>query len=157
MIRIVNQDDTPNQDGRDVMREMLHRRAAPHLFDEGVVDILAKYSGGHPRDLLRLLRYAFLYAEHGRFDVASAWRAVRELATDFRRFLHPKDDYKLLAEIDFAQPRQTMPGNPDHRSKLLYNLALLEYNKFFWRSHPAIRTTDGYEAARNTLKDGVDG
>lgn len=156
MIRIVDQDGTKNQDGREVMRKMLHKRAAPDLFDEGVADILVEYSGGHPRDLLRLLRYAFLNAEHGRFNEASARRAVRELATDFRRFLD-LEDYALLAEIDFTRPRQEMSGDPDHRRKLLYNLALLEYNKFFWRSHPAIRTTDGYEAARNTLKDGVDG
>ena len=156
MIKIVDQDDTTNQDGREVMREMMHRRAAPDLFDEGVVDILVEYSGGHPRDLLRLLRYAFLNAEHGRFDEASARRAVRELATEFRRFLGPKD-YRLLAEIDSASPERTMPDNPDHRRRLLYNLALLEYNKFFWRSHPVIRTTDEYEAARNTLKDNADG
>ena len=155
MIKIVNQDDTTNQDGREVMREMLHRRAAPDLFDEGVADILVEYSGGHPRDLLRLLHNAFLNAEHGRFDEASARRAVREVATDFRRFLGPKD-YRLLAEIDSA-PKQAMHDDPDHSRKLLRDLALLEYNNFFWRSHPVIRTTDGYQAARNTLKDNVDG
>ena len=156
MIKIVNQDGTTNQDGRDVMREMLHKRAAPDLFDEGVADILAEYSGGHPRDLLRLLHNAFLYAEHGRFDEASARRAVREVATDFRRFLGLKD-YRLLAEIDSAPPEQTMPDDSDHSRRLLYHLALLEYNNFFWRSHPAIRTIDGYEAARNTLKGDIDG
>lgn len=156
MIKIVDQDGTTNQDGRDVMREMLHKRAAPDLFDEGVADILVEYSGGHPRDLLRLLHNTFLYAEHGRFDEASARRAVREVATDFRRFLGSKD-YRLLAEIDSAPPEQTMPDDPDHSRKLLYHLALLEYNNFFWRSHPAIRTTDEYEAARNTLKGDIDG
>ena len=156
MIKIVNQDGTTNQDGRDVMREMLHKRAAPDLFDEGVADILAEYSGGHPRDLLRLLRNAFLYAEHDRFDEASARQAVREVATDFRRFLGPKD-YRLLAEIDSAPPEQTMSDDSDHSRKLLYNLALLEYNGFFWRSHPAIRTTDGYQAAQNMMKGGIDG
>lgn len=156
MIKVVNQDGAKNQDGCEVMREMLYKRAAPDLFEEGVADILADYSGGHPRDLLRLLHSALLYAEHGRFDEASAWRAVREVATDFRRFLGPKD-YRLLAEIDSAPPERTMPDDSDHSRRLLYSLALLEYNNFFWRSHPTIRTTDGYQAARNTLKDNVDG
>lgn len=154
MIKIVNQDGTTNQDGREVMRKMLYKRAASDLFDEGVADILVEYSGGHPRDLLRLLRYAFLNAEYDRFDETSARRAVQDLATDFQRFLGPKD-YRHLAKIDSAPPEQTMPDNSEHSRKLLYNLALLEYNRFFWRSHPAIRITDGYKAAQSALQDNV--
>ena len=156
MIKIVNQDGTTNQAGRDVMREMLHKRAAPALFDDGVTDVLVEYSGGHPRDLLRLLHSAFLYTEHGRFDEASAQRAVRETATDFRRFLG-LEDYEFLAKIDFAQPGQAMPNDLKRTRDLLYNLALLEYNNFYWRSHPVIQTTDAYKAARNRLKDALDG
>ena len=37
---------------------------------------------------------------------------------------------------------------------LLYNLALLEYNDFYWRSHPVIRTLPAYEAARKAVTDG---
>ena len=153
MIKIVNQDGTTNQAGREVMREMLHKRAAPALFDNGVTDILVEYSGGHPRDLLRLLHGTFIYTEHGRFDKASARRAVREAATDFRRFLVP-EDYRLLAKID-SEP--SPPTGSERTRNLLYNLALLEYNNFYWRSHPVIRTTDAYKAARNRLKDALDG
>ena len=156
MIKIVDQDCTTNQVGREVMREMLHRRAAPDLFDDGVADILVEYSGGHPRDLLRLLHAAFLYTEHGRFDKASVERAVREAATDFRRFLG-REDYELLAKIDFAQSEQALPNDSKRTRDLLYNLALLEYNNFYWRSHPVIQKIDAYEAARRALKDALNG
>ena len=122
---------------------MLHKRAAPGLFDDGVADILVEYSGGHPRDLLRLLHGTFIYTEHGRFDKASARRAVREAATDFRRFLVP-EDYRLLAKID-SEP--SPPTGSERTRNLLYNLALLEYNNFYCRSHPVIRTTDAYEGS----------
>ena len=156
MIKLVNQDCTTNQVGREVMREMLHRRAAPDLFDDGVADILVEYSGGHPRDLLRLLHAAFLYTEHGRFAKASVERAVREAATDFRRFLG-REDYELLAKIDFAQSEQALPNDSKRTRDLLYNLALLEYNNFYWRSHPVIRTIDAYEAARRVIERDLDG
>ena len=152
MIKVAESNGSPNEAGCDAMREILYRRAAPSLFDAGVADLLIDRSGGHPRDLLRLLQSTFRYAENDRFDEASAQAAVREAATEFRRFLDA-EDYKLLAEID-SNP--TTPPHTDRARNLLYNLALLEYNDFFCRSHPAIRTTDAYacRAARKALANG---
>ena len=153
MMKVTNEDDSPNRNGRDAMRRMLYLRAAPNLFDDGVAGKLIEYSGGHPRDLFRLLLNAFKYAENDRFDESSARQAVREAATDFRRFLHP-EDYELLASMD------STPASPilsERTRNLLYNLALLEYNNFYWRSHPVIRTTDAYRAARKALDTGFDG
>ena len=132
------------------MRDMLHRRAASELFDAGVADYLIEHSGGHPRALLRLLLNAFEYAEHDRFDDPSARRAVRKMAADYRRILR-SDDYRLLATIDAGQ----FPVSDSGRfNNLLDNLALLEY-EFSWRSHPAIRTTPEYQAARQEVTDSV--
>ena len=150
MIKVANDDGSRYGEGYAAMRKMLHRRAAPELFDRGVVDLLIEHSGGHPRDLLQLLLRAHSHAEHDRFDDASARQAVRELATDYRRIL-TADDYQLLARIDTAP--QTPPGS-DRVRDLLYNLALLEYNDFYWRSHPVIRTLPAYEAARKAVTDG---
>ena len=109
------------------MREILHRRASPSLFDPGVADLLIEQSGGHPRDLLRLLQNAFRHAENDRFDEVSAQRAIREAATEFRRVLDT-EDYNLLAAIDSSP---TTPPRSDRARGLLYNLALLEYNDFY--------------------------
>ena len=148
MIKVANSDGSPQDNGYTAMREILHRRAAPELFDCGVADLLIEYSGGHPRDLLRLLLNAFKHAEHDRFDDASSRQAVREMATDFQRILSP-EDYRMLATIDANLPRPS--GFEERVRDLLYDLALLEYNDFYWRSHPVIRTLPAYEAARNAV------
>ena len=147
MVKLFHGDGTPHGEGLTAMEEMLHRRAAAELFDDDVADHLIKHSGGHPRDLLRLLLNAFKHAESDRFDCESAKRAVREMAADFRRILNP-EDYRLLAAID--KDRQPATGSERIRY-LLYNTALLEYNDYFWRSHPVVRSTQEYEAAQKSL------
>ena len=147
MIKLLNSDGSLHEEGRTAMEKMLHRRAAAELFDAGVADRLIEHSGGHPRDLLRLLLNAFKHAEYDRFDDASAHRAVREMAADFRRILSP-DDYRLLAAIDVGHPP---PAGSERIRHLLYNLALLEYNDYFWRSHPVIRATQEYVAVQDSL------
>ena len=147
MVKITGQDGSSSKAGRDAMREMLFQRAASGLFDANVADYLIEHSGGHPRDLLRLVLNAFKHAEGDRFDAESAGRAVREMASDYRRVLH-SEDYRLLAIID---SRREVPPGSERVRDLLYNLTLLEYNDFFWRSHPAIRTTGEYETARQEV------
>ena len=156
MIKIRNADGSSNQAGYETMRAMLYRRAAEHLFDDGVVDYLIDHSGGHPRGLLRLLQQAFQYAEHDRFDDASARRAVGESASVFRRILGP-DDYQLLAEIDSIDWNMEQPASTERTRRLLYDLALLEYNDHYWRSHPAVQTTAAYKRARHLIDEASDG
>ena len=153
MIKIQDADDSA---GRSAMRALLYRRAAPGLFEEGVADYLIDYSGGHPRDLLRLLQQAFQHAERDRFDIAAARRAVRETASTFRRILEP-DDYPLLAEIDSIDSSVEQPQSTKRARHLLYNLALLEYNDYYWRSHPVVRTIDAYNTARRRIDEAGEG
>ena len=153
MIKIEEADRTSNRTGIDALREVLHQRASAGLFDPGVADHLIDHSGGHPRDLLRLLQGAFRHAENDRFDLHCAQAAVREAVTEFRRILDP-EDYELLARID-SHPNT--PPHSDRARRLLYNLALLEYNDYYWRSHPVIRTTDAYRQAQEALLNRNDG
>ena len=144
MIKITNEDDSRNELGYKTMRKMLYQRAAEILFDDGVADYLIKHSGGHPRDLLRLLLNAFKHAKSDRFDLDSAHHAVREMSSEYRRMLQP-EDYQVLASIDSSSE---LPTGTERIRNLLYNLALLEYNDYFWRSHPVIRATEEYQAAQ---------
>ena len=149
MIRLEEKDGSPNSLGLDAMRQVLLRRAHEDLFEPGVVDYLVQHCGGHPRDLLRLLQGAFLHAERERFDADGARKAVRDLGSDFRRMLRPTD-YEHLASVDIGQAQD----DADRSQWLLYNLALLEYNDFYWRSHPAIRETSAYLDAKESLLGG---
>lgn len=131
--------------GFDAMRRILFGRAPVHLFDENTtVDYLVKHSGGHPRDLLRLLQYSFEYATGEIFDRQSAEKAVAALATDYRVFLDA-EDYSLLKAIDAHPSREY---NSERVRHLLYNLALLEYDSYWWQSHPVVRTLDAYSNTR---------
>ena len=135
-----------------VLRNIILKRAPAPLFDPdpvvtgdwGTVDRLAEMCGGHLRDLVRLMDYAFQCATGDRFDRRSVDLAVSKLATDYKRILEP-EDFGLLVEIDRAG-KGHVPSSERTR-KLLFNLALLEYNDFWWQSHPVVRTLPAYQEA----------
>lgn len=142
MIKLNEKGETkPFEDGYEVMREMIYKRADLKLFDsKDTVDYIIKYSGGSPKELLKILHYTFLAAEEDIFDIKAASKAVNTLATEYRRFLE-RDDYKLLYNIDNGDD-----PNDENTRKLLNNLALLEYDEDYWRqSHPVIRILDEYK------------
>ncbi len=146
MIKIREADGEKNPQAWETMREMIRRRVDERMFSgDATLDRLVGHSGGNPRELLRLVDYAYQSAEEERIDPAAAEAAVKSLATDYKRFLKP-DDYALLARVD-----QQGDGaqNEDGVWPLLYNLALLEYNAFWRRSHPVVRTLDGYRRAKD--------
>ncbi|MEY3275860.1 MAG: hypothetical protein RL153_1126 [Verrucomicrobiota bacterium] len=136
----------------DAMRRMILQRAPARFFDPdpvetgdwSLLDRLVGASGGHPRDLMRLLDHAFGHATRERFDAEAVAEAIRSLAGEYRRILEP-DDYRLLAEIDRGGARCTPHG--EATSRLLGNLALLEYDGDWWQSHPVVRTLPAYRAA----------
>ncbi|MDG4556381.1 MAG: ATP-binding protein [Candidatus Contendobacter sp.] len=135
--------------GWDAMRDILLLRADRSVFaSDAEIDRLVEHSGGHPRELLRLLKLCCEFAEDDTLDAATVESAIKQLAAEYRRFLEP-DDYALLARIDSDDIHA---GNDERTRRLLYNLALLEYNDASWRrSHPVVRTLEGYQRARSTL------
>ena len=81
-------------------------------------------------------------------DTAVVQRAIAQLAADYRYFLKP-EDYALLVSVDHA-PEQ--PGNDAAAQQLLHRLALMQYNDGTWRrSHPVVRTLEGYRIAAQKL------
>ena len=64
-----------------------------------------------------------------RLTAADIEAAIKQLASEYRRFLEP-EDYALLARIDSDAIHA---GNDERTRRLLYNLALLEYNDASWR------------------------
>lgn len=130
----------------EAMRALIRARVDPRLFTdpEPIQDYLIRHSGGHLRDLIRLLGYALAEAFGRPVDQTAAEAAVRRLATDYRRVIL-QEDYPLLVTIDRASRDYTPISERTRR--LLYDLVLLEYNSFWWASHPAVRLLDGYRRA----------
>jgi len=149
MIKLYEKEGARCEAGWDAMRDIMLRRADRSVFaSDADIDRLVEHSGGHPRELLRLLKLCCEFAEDDTLDAATVEPAIKQLASEYRRFLEP-DDYALLARIDNDEIHA---GNDERTRRLLYNLALLEYNGASWRcSHPVVRTLEGYQRARTAL------
>ncbi len=148
MIKLQDKTGGPYEPGVRAMRDLLLRRAAPELFQtDEVISRLIELSGGHPRELLRLLQLCCEYADEV-IGPAELEQAANQLAADFRRFL-TKEDYELLVQIDAESSHQ---GTSEQTQNLLYKLALMEYNDGSWRRpHPVVRLLEGYQQAKQRL------
>ena len=149
MIKLNESDDTVYVDGPDAMVKILLLRADRNLFaSDAEVKRLVEMSGGHPREMLRLLKLCCEFAEDNSINAATVAAAIKQLAADYRRFLEP-EDFAVLVKVDREHAHA---GNDERKRKLLYNLALLEYNDGGWqRSHPVVRTLEGYRRAADAL------
>lgn len=145
IIKLQERDGRHFAPGWEAMRAILSRRIAPATFaDPALMDRLIEFSGGHPRELLRLLRLACEIADE-RIDGPVVEKAIEKLAPGFRYWLKP-EDYTLLAQVDASGGAHV--GNDERTGNLLYRLALLHYNDGSWRSsHPAVRRLEGYQHA----------
>lgn len=144
MMKLQERDGSRLEVGWSTMRRLLLLRADRCLFaSEAEVDRLVEYSGGHPRELLRLLKLCCEVADDV-IDAGVVQTAIEKLAADYRYFLKPAD-YDLLKAID-NNPAHS--GNDERAQELLHRLALLQYNDGTWRrSHPVVRTLEGYRTA----------
>lgn len=152
MIKLYERDSSRCEAGWEALRKMLLLRADRRLFDsEAEINSIIEHCGGHPREMMRLLKLCCEFAESGLIDATTVDLSVKQLASEYRRFLEP-EDYALLAGID----RETVhAGNDERTRRLLYNLALLEYNDGSWRrSHPAVRILEGYTRAQAKASSG---
>lgn len=150
IIKLQGRDGVPHDPGWKAMRELLAKRIDTAVFsDPACVDTLIEYSGGHPRELLRLLRTACELTDTAQIDLPTVERAIDKVAADFRYWLR-QADYILLAQIDANNGVHA--GNDEEAKNLLWRLALLQYNDGSWRaSHPAVRRLEGYQQAKARL------
>lgn len=144
MIKLQERDGSRCEAGWTALTGLLLHRADRSLFaSDGDIARLVEFCGGHPRELLRLLKLCCEYADTI-IDAAVVQRAIDKLASDYRYFLQP-GDYTLLKTID-SNPAHG--GNDKRTQELLHRLALLQYNDGKWRrSHPVVRTLEGYMLA----------
>ncbi|TLD43971.1 MAG: hypothetical protein FAZ92_03776 [Accumulibacter sp.] len=146
---------TRNEIAWQRLHEFVHKRLpADNFDDETTLDHLIARSGGHPRDLLRLVNLCFQEIDEGPITQAVAATAACRLSNEYRRLVQPAD-YRLLADIDRAPPAHT-PATIETR-RLLYDLVLLEYNSYWWQTHPAVQALEGYRSAAAAEDAGAGG
>ncbi len=151
MVKIFEPDETPRADEENALIDLVLKRMPITYFDDReTVRYLVQHSGGHVRDLLRLVRACF-----GHLDAAPITRNVAQLAasnmaSEYQRLVR-KDDWHELVKIDLS--RGDEKDRTDDRLRLLYDLVLLEFNNYWWRSHPLVRTLPAYKKALATAQE----
>lgn len=146
MVKILEADGiTRRVEAFDALRELVLKRCHHTLIaDVQVLDRMIEFSGGHLRDLLRLLHAACINTKNSIVDTSAVDAAIADLASEFRDKL-TYAHYATLVRID---RRSTNEGTNDMLADLVDKGALLEYNAGSWRqSHPIVRTLAGYRYA----------
>jgi energy-coupling factor transporter ATP-binding protein EcfA2 len=149
MVKVANEDGTDRPE-IDVLVKLVSRRLPiEHFDDPDTLRYLVRSSGGHVRDLLRLVGECFTYLDASPITLAIAQRAVKKIGTDYERLVG-REEWADLAAIDASNGADK--ARTDVRLSMLYQLVLLEYNNYWWASHPTLRETSAYRAARQALQ-----
>lgn len=146
MVKLVEADGvTRRAEAFDALRELVLKRCHHSLFaDLRSLDRLIEFSGGHLRDLLRLVDFACTRTRGPLIDQAAVDAAVAEVGSDYRDHLS-EAHYRLLVRAD---QRTTNLGSSEEVADLVERGALLEYNAGSWRqTHPVVRSLAGYQYA----------
>src|SRR5215203_78210 len=122
--------------GRELLKELLsHRLELITVFTENALDKLIEASGGHPRYLMTLVRYALDFVDELPVTNSAVERAILRLINDFDRSI-PHDHWPLLVQV---HEQQTVKNDAQHQL-MLFNLSVLEYqNDERWCDvHPVV-------------------
>lgn len=151
MVKIANRRTRePWAEGHALVLELLaHRLDLGVIFEPGAAEKLVDASGGHPRHLITLARYAFDFTEELPVTNLAAERAAQRLVNDYGRAI-PEHHWDLLARV-WAD--QAVKNDSDHQ-QMLFNLSVLEYqNEERWCDvHPAVLELPQFQKARSALE-----
>ncbi len=121
------------------MMELVYRRVAPELFEDGVVEEMAKASGGVVRHLIKMVQDACLYCATFGHEVIThdvlEW-VINEFKRDFSRRL-TRSDYVRLKRIHLTKDCE----DSEQVWEYLQSLCVLEYvNGDYWYDvHPIVQ------------------
>ena len=139
MIKIETIEGTPYEDGINIIRGIVEKRARLDLFEGNVLDRLIQYTGGSLRDLFYAINSSAKRAERrsaAAISIEDSERALEEIKTSLTRRIDQKD-YEFLLNIYNGNKEQI-----EDREKLLKMLqasVVLEYNGRRWHNvHPLV-------------------
>lgn len=127
------------QDGIDIIRDIVKKRADLALFESGVVDSLIQYTGGSLRDLFHVINTSANRAKRRGSDTVSmedAGRALEEVKTFLTRRIEEKD-YTFLLNI-YNENKERIEDK-EMLLNMLQASVVLEYNGKRWHNvHPLV-------------------
>lgn len=151
MIKLRLKDATSDeywQPGLDTLYQILRKRVdLEEMFESSALDLLIKMSGGVPRILMQLVRYACQYAANRSpkpIDLNAAQRSVNRLVNEYERSI-PETHFPLLAQVY----RSKKADNDENHLQMMHNLSVLEYmNGRRWQDvQPMVLQLEKFKAA----------
>lgn len=139
MIKIETIDGKPFEEGINVIKKIVEKRANLDIFEKGVLEKLIQGTGGSLRDLFLTINSAAKRAERrqsGLISVEDAERALEELKTSLTRRIEQKD-YEFLVNI--YKGNKELIEDKEMLLKMLQASVVLEYNGKRWHNvHPLV-------------------
>ena len=139
MIKIETMDGEIYEEGIDVIKKIVEKRADLELFEQEVLETLIQYTGGSLRDLFHAINAAAKRAERRDSSIISledAERALEEIKTSLTRRIE-KRDYEFLLNIYGGN--KELIEDKEMLLKMLQASVVLEYNGKRWHNvHPLV-------------------
>jgi hypothetical protein len=160
MILVQNLDGSPHQPGLAKIKELIKKRVQkidPNLsLETGLFDTketlerLCLMSGGHVRDLMKMMQQAVNQTQNLPITAKAAQRAITKERDVYRR-TPGKDEWQILAKVSLSHE---IDNDDQHRS-LLFNRCILEYRYFddeeeklpWYDVHPLIKGIPQFKEA----------
>lgn len=145
-VKVLELDGTFVEPAIERFRDFVYLRIAPELFEaEGVVREAILFSGGSPRELLRLLQHAAYQVEpqESRISRQALLQGIEYLSADART-LSPLE-LNILKTIKENNARGVPTPYIDGMQRLLENVFIMGYNDgTYKRANPIIEHSSTY-------------
>ncbi len=139
MIKIETIEGQPFQDGIEVIKEIVEKRASLALFEPEVLKRLIQYTGGSLRDLFHVINASAKRAERRDSEhivMEDAEYALEEVKTSLTRRIEEKE-YQFLLNIYHGNKERI--EDKEMLLKMLQDSVVLEYNGKRWHNvHPLV-------------------
>lgn len=129
-IKVKERDGTLCAKAAQLFEEFVEKRFDLQLFeDRKVITLAIEYSGGSPRQLLRILEQAnwLTRVEDGKITVANIERAIEKLGNNTARYLEPAD-FQVLKILKDDLEKGNPIGFDSNIQNLLEKEIIFEYN-----------------------------
>ncbi|HEY9204521.1 MAG TPA: P-loop NTPase fold protein [Candidatus Methanoperedens sp.] len=124
-IKIMHKDGSPCDEGKEILKEIVGKRASLELFERDALDYIIEMSGGVVRELIRIIRDSSIRAitkGKEKIDKEIAVAVVNDMKNLYRGQIS-EEDYQKLMEIYGSKELK----RDEKLVRLLHNLSILEY------------------------------
>lgn len=153
MVSVAKEKGERHEEGLDIMFKLITLRLAEDAFEkegengDGLIWDFVKYSGGSPRQALHLLNESFISTpdEETRITRAAFEKAKKKLGVEFEQMLN-RTDMAMLKKYEVNHKYKNENAEEDTIiHKLLFWLALMQYNAYWRAPNPLICELDVYK------------